>query len=96
MVQALFALNERYCINEKGAAAQVETFPCARQNFMRESPPYSLRRGKRRRRLRAALSRSIRSMPTCSAFAQVRREVLRDQAQQRIPVADRQRGEQRV
>lgn len=26
MVQALFALNERYCINEKGAAAQVETF----------------------------------------------------------------------
>lgn len=27
MVQALFALNERYCINEKGAAAEVETFP---------------------------------------------------------------------
>ena len=27
MVQALFALNERYCINEKGASAQVETFP---------------------------------------------------------------------
>jgi predicted nucleotidyltransferase len=27
MVQALFALNERYCINEKGAVAQVETFP---------------------------------------------------------------------
>lgn len=27
MVQVLFALNERYCINEKGAAAQVETFP---------------------------------------------------------------------
>ena len=27
IVQALFALNERYCINEKGAAAQVETFP---------------------------------------------------------------------
>lgn len=26
-VQALFALNERYCINEKGAASQVETFP---------------------------------------------------------------------
>ncbi|MFN8450229.1 MAG: nucleotidyltransferase domain-containing protein [Anaerolineae bacterium] len=27
MVQALFALNEVYCINEKGAAAQVEAFP---------------------------------------------------------------------
>jgi predicted nucleotidyltransferase len=27
MVQALFALNQRYCINEKGAAAEVETFP---------------------------------------------------------------------
>jgi predicted nucleotidyltransferase len=27
MVQSLFALNERYCINEKGAAALVETFP---------------------------------------------------------------------
>lgn len=27
MVQALFALNERYCINEKGAAREVETFP---------------------------------------------------------------------
>jgi predicted nucleotidyltransferase len=27
MVQALFALNERYCINEKGAAAQIEMFP---------------------------------------------------------------------
>lgn len=27
MVQALFALNERYCINEKGAALEVESFP---------------------------------------------------------------------
>lgn len=27
MVQALFALNERYCINEKGSAALVDTFP---------------------------------------------------------------------
>lgn len=27
MVQVLFAINERYCINEKGAAAQVEAFP---------------------------------------------------------------------
>lgn len=27
LVQALFALNERYCINEKGAAAEVEAFP---------------------------------------------------------------------
>ncbi|MBI1257271.1 MAG: DNA polymerase subunit beta [Chloroflexi bacterium] len=26
MTQTLFALNERYCINEKGAVAQVETF----------------------------------------------------------------------
>ncbi len=27
MVQALFALNERYCINEKGAALEVESLP---------------------------------------------------------------------
>jgi len=27
MVQALFALNERYCINEKGSAALTDTFP---------------------------------------------------------------------
>ncbi len=26
MVQALFALNERYCINEKGAAKEVDDF----------------------------------------------------------------------
>ncbi|MCC6803675.1 MAG: nucleotidyltransferase domain-containing protein [Anaerolineae bacterium] len=33
MVQALFALNERYCINEKGAAAQVEAFPLHPDGF---------------------------------------------------------------
>jgi predicted nucleotidyltransferase len=33
ITQALFALNERYCINEKGAVAQVETFPRRPANF---------------------------------------------------------------
>lgn len=33
MVQALFALNERYCINEKGAALEVESFPLHPANF---------------------------------------------------------------
>ncbi len=33
MVQTLFALNERYCINEKGAAAQIETFPIHPERF---------------------------------------------------------------
>ncbi len=33
MVQALFALNERYCINEKGAAAQVNSFPLHPSEF---------------------------------------------------------------
>lgn len=35
MVQALFALNERYCINEKGATAEVETFPLHPDGFYR-------------------------------------------------------------
>jgi predicted nucleotidyltransferase len=33
MVQALFALNQRYCINEKGAAQEVESFPQHPHNF---------------------------------------------------------------
>ena len=33
MVQTLFALNERYCINEKGAAGQVESFPLRPMDF---------------------------------------------------------------
>jgi predicted nucleotidyltransferase len=33
MAQALFALNERYCINEKGAALEVESFPQHPTNF---------------------------------------------------------------
>src|SRR5581483_7195400 len=33
MVQTLFALNERYCINEKGAALQVEGFPIHPERF---------------------------------------------------------------
>lgn len=34
LVQVLFALNERYCLNEKGALSQVETFPLHPPNFI--------------------------------------------------------------
>jgi predicted nucleotidyltransferase len=33
MTQALFALNERYCINEKGAVKLIDTFPLHPDNF---------------------------------------------------------------
>ncbi|MEP7291264.1 MAG: nucleotidyltransferase domain-containing protein [Chloroflexota bacterium] len=33
IVQVLFALNQRYCINEKGAAAEAETFPLHPSGF---------------------------------------------------------------
>lgn len=36
MVQALFAANERYCINEKGSAALADTFPVRVPDFNHE------------------------------------------------------------
>lgn len=36
MTQALFALNERYCINEKGASSLVDTFPIHPPSFNAE------------------------------------------------------------
>jgi hypothetical protein len=33
MTQALFALNERYCINEKGAVKLIDTFPLHPDKF---------------------------------------------------------------
>lgn len=35
MIQALFALNERYCINEKGALKVIDTFPLCTEQFSR-------------------------------------------------------------
>lgn len=69
LVQVVYAINERYFLNEKGAMAEIATFPRVPRRFVDESRTILARPGETPERLEQSVSRAGRLVASVEALA---------------------------